>query len=63
MRICIPTERDDGAASPLSRHFGRAPLFSIVDTDTGSIETLANPHPGHSHGHFDRHGECFRLQR
>lgn len=53
MRICIPTETDGGAASSISRHFGRAPLFTIVDTETGDVHALRNPHPGHVHGHFD----------
>ena len=40
MNICIPITRDNGIQSPVSLHFGSAPLFMVVDTESGSL-------PGH----------------
>ena len=57
MRICIPTETDAGAGAPVSRHFGRAPWFSVVDTVTGEVEARTNRHVDHAHGAFDPVGE------
>jgi len=50
MRLCIPTEGDGGLDARLSEHFGRAAAFAIVDTATGSVETLENPERNHEHG-------------
>ncbi len=52
MRICIPTETNEGMNAPVSRHFGSAPFFSLVDTETGDIDVLGNA--GRAHGH----GQC-----
>lgn len=42
MRICIPTGDDDGESSVLVDHFGRAPYYTIVDTETDAVEVVAN---------------------
>ena len=50
MQICFPVTRDDGPKSPLSKHFGSAPLFVIADTDKGALRAVENKNPHHSHG-------------
>jgi predicted Fe-Mo cluster-binding NifX family protein len=48
MKICIPIERDEGLASPVCTHFGRAPLFLVFDTESGSLQAV--PNDGHHFG-------------
>ena len=43
MLLCIPTESDDGLDARVSAHFGRAPYFTFVDTETGTAVPKANP--------------------
>jgi predicted Fe-Mo cluster-binding NifX family protein len=50
MNICIPVTEDSGTASPVSPHFGSAPLFMIVDTDSGVCRAVPNRNQHHSHG-------------
>jgi predicted Fe-Mo cluster-binding NifX family protein len=50
MNLCIPVTQDNGMQSPLSAHFGSAPLFLIVDTDTGACQTILNQNLHHGHG-------------
>jgi predicted Fe-Mo cluster-binding NifX family protein len=50
MRICIPTETNDGKAAQVYGHFGSAPYFTIYDTDKDTIETIDNANQHHSHG-------------
>ncbi len=50
MRLCIPTEGEEGLEARLSDHFGQAPAFTVVDTATGSLETFENPERHHDHG-------------
>jgi len=50
MNICIPVLEDNGLESPVSAHFGSAPLFMIVDTESGSCRSIANGNAQHSHG-------------
>lgn len=42
MNLCIPVTQDLGLQSPVCMHFGSAPLFLIVDTDSGATETIVN---------------------
>lgn len=49
MNICIPVTEDNGLDSRLSGHFGSAPVFMIVDTETGACRPV--PNANHSHGH------------
>jgi predicted Fe-Mo cluster-binding NifX family protein len=42
MRICIPTIGNGGLEDKLSPHFGRAPTFTIVDTDSGEVTVINN---------------------
>ena len=46
MLIGIPAETDDGLDSPVFPHFGRAPYFALVDTETGECRSVVN---GSSH--------------
>lgn len=50
MNICIPVEEDKGMDSRVCAHFGSAPLFLIVDTDSGSTKAVQNINTGHAHG-------------
>ena len=51
MTICLPTVSDAGLSARLSPHFGRAPFFTLVETDTGTVQVLSNMHQQHEHGH------------
>jgi predicted Fe-Mo cluster-binding NifX family protein len=50
MFICIPVEDNNELASRVCAHFGSAPGFMIVDTDTGSCRAIANQNQHHGHG-------------
>ncbi len=50
MKVCIPAVNSEGLKAPVSEHFGSAPYFVIVDTDSQAAETLANPNEHHDHG-------------
>lgn len=40
--LCIPIEENRGLLSPVSRHFGRAPAFLLVDAATLEHRLLPN---------------------
>ncbi len=50
MQICIPVVRDEGLESRVCEHFGSAPVFMIVDTETGACRPIANRNSRHGHG-------------
>ncbi len=50
MKLCVPVDQDLGLRSPVCAHFGSAPLFLKVDTDTGACEALQNQNQHHDHG-------------
>lgn len=50
MKICIPVDEDKGLQSPVCAHFGAAPAFMIVDTDTASCRAIVNRNQHHGHG-------------
>ncbi len=50
MKICVPVEAENGLQSPVCGHFGSAPAFMLVDTDTGSCRAVANGNQHHGHG-------------
>jgi predicted Fe-Mo cluster-binding NifX family protein len=50
MNIRIPVNEDQGLRSPVCGHFGSAPFFMIVDTDTGTCRAIANTNQHHGHG-------------
>lgn len=50
MKLCIPVEEDKGLESLIHGHFGSAPLFVEVDTETLAVEALSNSDRVHVHG-------------
>ncbi len=50
MKICFAVEKDEGINSAVYGHFGSAPAFVMVDTDSGSISTVGNRNMIHAHG-------------
>ena len=50
MRLCIPTENDTGLAGRISSHFGSAPYFTLVDSETGDVQVVSNVHAEHEPG-------------
>jgi predicted Fe-Mo cluster-binding NifX family protein len=50
MNICIPVNADQGLSSPVCAHFGSAPYFLIVDTETGGCRAIQNQNLHHAHG-------------
>jgi predicted Fe-Mo cluster-binding NifX family protein len=50
MKICMPTETDQGIDAAVMAHFGSAPFFTIYDTDTKRFEHIGNRNLHHIHG-------------
>lgn len=50
MKVCIPVSEVRGLESPVHGHFGSAPAFLAVDSQTLATEELANGDRGHVHG-------------
>lgn len=50
MNICIPITNDEGLESPVCAHFGSAPAFLIVDTESGACRAVQNRNQHHGHG-------------
>ncbi len=50
MKICIPTETNQGKQAAVYGHFGSAPFFTMYDTAKDSVEIIANANKHHSHG-------------
>ena len=50
MKLCIPTLDDRGLQGTPSDHFGSAPFFTFVDTDTKEVEITRNGNAHHVHG-------------
>ncbi|HIJ86361.1 MAG TPA: NifB/NifX family molybdenum-iron cluster-binding protein [Desulfuromonadales bacterium] len=42
MKVCFPAIADAGMVSEIYGHFASAPLFVIIDTDTGISSAIAN---------------------
>lgn len=42
MKVCLPTYGDRGLDEKICEHFGRAPTFTIVDTDTWKADVIDN---------------------
>lgn len=41
-KVCVPTTGVGGLNDSVGEHFGRVPTFTIVDTETGGVEVVAN---------------------
>jgi predicted Fe-Mo cluster-binding NifX family protein len=50
MKVCFPVEKNEGINSAVYNHFGSAPAFVVVDTDTNVVATINNQDQHHSHG-------------
>jgi predicted Fe-Mo cluster-binding NifX family protein len=42
MKVCIPTMEKGGMDDELSEHFGGAPTFTIIDTETKDVKVFPN---------------------
>jgi predicted Fe-Mo cluster-binding NifX family protein len=50
MKICIPIGEDEGLKSVVHAHFGSAPAFALVDTETEAFRMIPNANAHHQHG-------------
>ena len=50
MRICFPVEKNEGFDSSVYNHFGSAPIFMVVDTETNGLFEINNRDQHHDHG-------------
>ncbi|HNR62550.1 MAG: hypothetical protein GXY29_07485 [Thermotogaceae bacterium] len=50
MKVAIPVSEKNGSKSKTHEHFGSAPLYAIVETDSGEIEWFENEEAEHGHG-------------
>ena len=50
MKVCLPISKNLGLESPVHGHFGSAPGFLSVDTETLAAEAVLNANIGHAHG-------------
>jgi predicted Fe-Mo cluster-binding NifX family protein len=50
MKICIPTSGEKGLDEQVSEHFGSAPYFTIVDSESNGVQIINNGNQHHSHG-------------
>lgn len=50
MKICFPVQHNAGLESTVYNHFGSAPHFVIVDTETNTVAAINNRDQHHAHG-------------
>ena len=50
MKICFPVQHDEGMDSAVFSHFGSAPAFVVVDTESDAVSTIKNSDQHHAHG-------------
>ncbi|CUP36034.1 dinitrogenase iron-molybdenum cofactor [Clostridium baratii] len=50
MKICIPVKENNGLESIPYNHFGSAPFFLVVDTETNDVTAIDNGDLNHEHG-------------
>ncbi len=50
MKIVFPSNSDLGLTGSVYNHFGSAPFFVLVDTNSGQYEIMTNKDKEHSHG-------------
>jgi predicted Fe-Mo cluster-binding NifX family protein len=46
----MPTLDDAGLGGRLAAHFGSAPYYTFVETDSGACDVVSNTHARHEHG-------------
>ncbi len=42
MRVAVPSMGNRGMKEHVGEHFGRVPTYTVVDTETGSVEVVPN---------------------
>jgi len=50
MKVCFPVQKDEGMDSTVYNHFGSAPVFVVIDTDTNDVSVINNRDQHHAHG-------------
>ncbi|HNZ28817.1 MAG TPA: NifB/NifX family molybdenum-iron cluster-binding protein [Candidatus Goldiibacteriota bacterium] len=50
MKICVPSGSKKGLEAEVYGHFGSAPYFTLIDTESGETEIIENSHSQHEHG-------------
>jgi predicted Fe-Mo cluster-binding NifX family protein len=50
MKVCFAVAKDEGINSAVYGHFGSAPVFVMVDGETGNVGTVNNGDLNHVHG-------------
>ena len=50
MKICFPVADNNGLESEVYGHFGSAPQFVVVDTETRQLQDVINRDQHHAHG-------------
>jgi predicted Fe-Mo cluster-binding NifX family protein len=50
MKVCFPAQRNEGVESRVYNHFGTAPVFVVVDTETNEVSMIINRDQHHAHG-------------
>jgi len=50
MKIAFPVQSDQGMRSPVFNHFGSAPLFVVIDSDTYAATPIPNADRNHING-------------
>jgi predicted Fe-Mo cluster-binding NifX family protein len=50
MKICFPSAEALGISSEVYGHFGSAPVFLIVETESNDVTTINNKDQHHAHG-------------
>jgi predicted Fe-Mo cluster-binding NifX family protein len=56
MKICFPVDSNNSLESPVIGHFGSAPMFMVVNTETLEVAEVFNQDL------HDVHGSCSPLQ-
>jgi len=42
LKICVPTSGQGGYDDAVSEHFGRAPTYTVVDTESEKVNVISN---------------------
>jgi predicted Fe-Mo cluster-binding NifX family protein len=50
MKVCFPVMSNNGLESPVFGHFGSAPMFMVVNTETMELTEISNQDLHHAHG-------------
>ncbi len=60
MKICVPIVEDKGLESPVSEHFGRAPMHLLVESETMQWTELPKTA---TCGEDETHGQCLPVSK